>query len=137
MLFILIAKSGDERNKWTQYLQELTGKMTQTDKHAIDLSSANSVTQLTSNAVTGVSVMSGVAGTTANSAVSSLNSIQIAPINVNLNENIISSASSMIGSTSIASGVVAAGGDEFKFNEKLSTSSLEYLKLEGKNISLR
>lgn len=29
MLFILIAKSGDERNKWTTYLQELTGKMLQ------------------------------------------------------------------------------------------------------------
>jgi len=29
MLFILIAKSGDERNKWTSHLQELTGKMMQ------------------------------------------------------------------------------------------------------------
>ena len=29
MLFILIAKSGDERNKWTSHLQDLTGKMMQ------------------------------------------------------------------------------------------------------------
>jgi hypothetical protein len=39
MLFIFIAKSGDERNKWISYLQELTGKMSQTEKQnaSIDL----------------------------------------------------------------------------------------------------
>ena len=39
MLFIFFAKSGDERNKWISYLQELTGKVSQTEKQnaSIDL----------------------------------------------------------------------------------------------------
>ena len=49
MLFILIAKSGDERNKWTTYLQELTGKTMQNEKLQgsanIDLGSPTSSSQ--------------------------------------------------------------------------------------------
>ena len=56
MLFIFFAKSGDERNKWISYLQELTGKMSQTEKQnaSIDLtlvhqpSSTSSLFSLTS-----------------------------------------------------------------------------------------
>ena len=37
ILFILNAKSGDERNKWTSYLQALTGKMSDVQPANIDL----------------------------------------------------------------------------------------------------
>jgi hypothetical protein len=51
MLFILIAKSGDERNKWTSHLQDLTGKMMQSvgnDTHNTniqDLTTTNNTTK--------------------------------------------------------------------------------------------
>lgn len=57
MLFILIAKSGDERNKWVSYLQALTGKLSQIDKQNthIDLkkpTQQSSTSSLTSLATT-------------------------------------------------------------------------------------
>ena len=90
MLFILIAKSGDERNKWTQYLQDLTGKMSQNDKHAIDLSNVHTLShQLTTSVSTGTIASANLTpgSTTTNSSTNTINSLQIAPINVNLNEN--------------------------------------------------
>jgi hypothetical protein len=50
MLFILITKSGDERNKWIQNLQELTGKLSQADKqlNSIDLTLTNNQSSTTS-----------------------------------------------------------------------------------------
>lgn len=50
MLFLFIAKSGDERNKWTHHLQELTGKMSQTNNQgpSIDLNSTQSSSSLLS-----------------------------------------------------------------------------------------
>jgi Rho guanine nucleotide exchange factor 12 len=44
MLFILIAKSGDERNKWTTHLQELTGKMMQTVGNDLQTSNVQDLT---------------------------------------------------------------------------------------------
>jgi hypothetical protein len=88
MLFILTAKSGDERNKWTHYLQELTGKMTEADNNAIDL--PNPAVRVTASSVAAsvstATSLSGSTTTTISAAMSTLNSIQIGPLDVNLNE---------------------------------------------------
>lgn len=97
MLFILIAKSGDERNKWVSYLQALTGKLSQIDKQGthIDLRPAvtqqSSTSSLTSLATTATS--SSASSSTANlnatpsiktslsaSALTTPSALQIAPI---------------------------------------------------------
>lgn len=103
MLFIFIAKSGDERNKWVTYLQALTGKLSQTDKQAtnIDLRqpaaavqpSQSSTSSLTSLATTNSSSASsstanliapqtpaGIKTSLSASALSTPSSLQIAPI---------------------------------------------------------
>jgi hypothetical protein len=126
MLFIMMAKSGDERNKWIHYLQELTGKLTQADKHAIDLSvtphlttsvSSSNITQVASALSSSNNINQANSSLNINHSTSTLSSLQIAPINVNLNENIISSASSMI--------------SDDKISMSSSTSSLDYFKLEA------
>ena len=68
-LFIFVARSGDERNKWVSYLQALTGKLSQTEKQSasIDLTqqsnaSTSSLLTLASQqaAANGPSTVSGV-----------------------------------------------------------------------------
>ncbi len=105
MLFILTAKSGDERNKWTHYLQALTGKMTEAENNAIDLAapppsaaaSAMATTATTASSIAAsVSTATSLSGasttTTISAAMSTLNSIQIAPLNVNLNSETTNAA---------------------------------------------
>lgn len=101
ILFIFVAKSGDERNKWCTYLQELTGRMSQLEKQGpmIDLSlnrqqsSASSLlSHSASNAALSATLSSTISsglntlnGSLSSSALSS--NLQFAPLNVSLNSN--------------------------------------------------
>lgn len=69
MLFILIAKSGDERNKWTQHLQELTGKMMQSVGHELHNSNVQDLTKSSSNSLTNTTSATNLLSNTAQSTI--------------------------------------------------------------------
>lgn len=93
ILFIFVAKSGDERNKWCTYLQDLTGKISQPEKQAAALDrQQSSASSLLSHSVSNTTLSQSVSTTASNTLNQSLSSstlnttLQIRPINVNLNE---------------------------------------------------
>lgn len=150
MLFILIAKSGDERNKWTSYLQELTGKMSQSDKQmpSIDLtlnpqpSSTTSLLSLTSHTSSSTLASQGpnAASTLTPSYSSSALTVSSANSNTTTNININNNDSTNLDQTPVSTNLnnnTRKESKSFSDNYKPKLENFDVSELDGKLLNLR